>query len=120
MIKKGKPLCAVYHEELLDEKKSCTPFRYKSQSVLNAMGYSVGMENALSSNERQKILVEALQSDLFDIHDLLDFLNWLIRTRDTQTKYRNAVSKWREDAKFVENYDKSNRDKVKIDSRTIH
>lgn len=120
MIKNGKPLCAVYHEELLDEKKSCTPFRYKSQSVLNAMGYSVGMENALSSNERQKILVEALQSDLFDIHDLLDFLNWLIRTRETQTKYRNAVSKWREDAKFVENYDKNNRNKVKIDSITIH
>jgi hypothetical protein len=120
MIKIGKPLCAVYQEiKDEDEKQTYGSFRYKSQSVLNAMGYTVGMNDDLSATERQEILSKALQSKLIEIHDLLKFLNWLIRTRETQIKYRTAVSKWKEDVKFVEEYEKDMRDEIIVDSITV-
>jgi hypothetical protein len=120
MIKIGKPLCAVYQESIDgDEKQTYGSFRYKSQSVLNAMGYTVGMNDDLSATERQEILSKALQSKLIEIHDLLKFLNWLIRTRETQIKYRTAVSKWKEDVKFVEEYEKDMRDEIIVDSITV-
>jgi hypothetical protein len=120
MLKMGKPLCAVYQEVIDDEKKQpYGAFRYKSQSVLNAMGYTVGMDDNLSASERWEILSRALQSNLIEIHDLLSFLNWLVRTRRPQAKYQVAVRKWMEDIEFVENYEKSSREVVKIDSITL-
>jgi hypothetical protein len=120
MLKIGKPLCAVYQNDIdEDEKQTYGSFNYKSQSVLNAMGYTVGMNDNLSAFERQKILSKALQRNLIEIHDLLKFLNWLISTRETQMKYRTAVNKWKEDVKFVEAYEKDLRDEVIVDSITV-
>ena len=79
MVRIGKPLCAIYYIE--GENKKCVPFQYKSQSVLNAMGYTVEAERDLSVDVRQKILREALDKKLFEIHDVLSYLNWLIKTR---------------------------------------
>jgi hypothetical protein len=77
------------------------------------------MNDDLSATERQEILSKALQSKLIEIHNLLKFLNWLIRTRETQIKYRTAVSKWKEDVKFVEEYEKDMRDEIIVDSITV-
>lgn len=101
------------------KEKQHTPFRYRSQSVLHAMGYTVESNTNLSKEERQSILQRALESNLFQIHDLLDFLNWLIRTRESQTRYRIAVRKWKEDVAFVEDYKKNSREKINVDSITI-
>lgn len=119
MLKVGKPLCAVYYGDKRIEENQYVPFKYKSQSVLNAMGYNVGLSNDLSAETRQSILVDALQKGMFDVHDLLNFLNWLINTRKTQSKYKEAVRKWTEDVKFVENYEKGKRDVVEIDAITV-
>lgn len=70
----------------------------------------------LSSDRRHEILIEALQKNFFSIHDLLDFLNWLVATRKTQKKYASAVEKWNEDINFIENYKKSERKTVYISS----
>ena len=118
MIQKGKPLCAVY-EESDKTQDNVSGFRYKSQSVLNAMGYTVGMETNLSSSERQKILEDALKSHIFSVHDLISFLNWLIQTRKNQNKFSTAVEKWTEDLKFVKNYEKENRGKVTFEKIII-
>ena len=118
MVRIGKPLCAIYYIE--GENKKCVPFQYKSQSVLNAMGYTVEAERDLSVDVRQKILREALDKKLFEIHDMLSYLNWLIKTREPQVKYRSAVEKWKEDMKFVESYKEEIREKIKVDSITVN
>lgn len=118
MIQKGKPLCAIY-EESDKTQDNVSGFRYKSQSVLNAMGYTVGMETNLSSSERQKILEDALQSHIFSIHDLISFLTWLIQTRKNQRKFSKAVEKWTEDLKFVKNYEKEKRGKITVEKIVI-
>ena len=118
MIQKGKPLCAVY-EESDKNQDIVNGFRYKSQSVLNAMGYTVGMETNLNSSERQKILEDALRSHIFGVHDLISFLNWLIQTRKNQIKFSKAVEKWTEDLKFVKNYEKEKRGKITVEKIVI-
>lgn len=119
MYKHGTPLCVVYNEETNENKNKISTFQYKSQSVLNAMGYSVGMEADLSSVERQDIIATALHNKLFEIHDLISFLNWLIQTRKTQSKYNNAVKRWKEDLEFVKQYEIENREKVNIDGIVV-
>ena len=114
----GEPLCQVLDESSTKEKKK-SRFQYKSQSVLNAMGYTVNASIKLTSQERQKILEEAIRSNLFSINDLLYFLNWLVNTRKSQSKYSNAIEKWKEDIDFVENYKKKERESVYIKSMTI-
>lgn len=116
MLKIGTPLCTVLYGDKNNDSVTHKSFRYKSQSVLNAMGYTVDMNISLTKEERQKILATALENQLFSITDLLNFLHWLIKTRETQSKYNTAVSKWKDDLKFVENYKKNTRDKINITS----
>lgn len=115
MLKVGTPLCTVYDNGKEGHKKF-TEFKFKSQSVLNAMGYSVDATSDLSKEERQSILKEALDKQLVTTHDLLSFLNWLIKTRETQVRMDQAVEKWKIDYKFVSEYQKEKRDIVKINS----
>ena len=115
MLKEGTPLCNVYDRNKPISSNN-VPFRYKSQSVLNAMGYTVGKHVDLNSKERQKILEEALQKNLFSIHDLLDFLNWLVSMHKSQIRYSDAIDKWNEDIEFVEEYRKNERKTVHISS----
>lgn len=119
MIKHGIPLCAIYSEDGDRDKKAVNAFRYKSQSVLNARGYSVGMELDLSEEERQEILSTVLKSELVEVHDLISFLNWLIQTRRTQPKYANAVNKWQNDLKFVKDFERENRKKVNVEGIVV-
>ena len=43
-----------------------------------------------------------------------NFLNWLIQTRKTQSKYEVAISKWQEDLQFVKKFELEEREKVNI------
>lgn len=79
------------------------------------MGYTVDAERDLSVDVRQKILRKALDKKLFEIHDVLSYLNWLIKTREAQVKYISAVEKWKDDMKFVESYKEEIREKIKVD-----
>lgn len=115
MLKIGTPLCTVYYNGK-EEHRKVTEFKFKSQSVLNAMGYSVDATSDLSKEERQSILKETLDKQLVTTHDLLSFLNWLIKTRETQVRMDQAVEKWKIDYKFVSEYQKEKRDIVKINS----
>jgi len=118
MLAVGKPLCKVYeiyeYEALLNNSE----FKYNSQSVLNSMGYNVDASIALVTDERHRILMSVIDNNMIRVHELIDFLYWLIRTRETQPKYDNAVKKWKEDVIFVENYS-SKVEKTEVDAISI-
>lgn len=103
MLAHGKPLCRIIQINELDveSSKKKIPFRYKSQSVLYAMGYTVNAIDDLSTEERQVILDKAIQKKLVTVHDTMDFLNWLITTRSPDKKQSKAIIKWAEDMKFI-------------------
>lgn len=114
MLKSGKPLCAVYNANKVGVGFNKVPFKYKSQSALNAMGYTVSVSGNLEKEERQDILKKALDSQIFEVSDLVNFLNWLIQTREPQLKYRAAVQKWMEDLMFVKEYKSAERNVVNV------
>lgn len=109
MRKNGTPLCNVIEYDSIDKRQTLA-FQYQSQSILFAMGYNVHEKYHLSDRERQEILSTAIENKNISIHEILDLLNWLIRTRKTQSKYANAVEKWKRDKEFVSNYKVENRE----------
>lgn len=116
MLQKGHPLCNVIYGDKGNNSVTHKLFTYKSQSVLNKMGYTVDANISLTKEERQKILITALENQVLSTAEILNFLHWLIKTRETQVKYNTAVLKWKDDVKFVENYKKNLRDKINITS----
>ena len=103
MLKEGKPLCRVIR---LDKNEPDKPnfdvgFKYKSESVLHALGYNVRANSNLSTGQRQKILVDAMEKELLQVHEILDFLNWLVRVNESKKGHSKAVSKWKEDIEFI-------------------
>ncbi len=114
MLSIGKPLCVVNNVEqplLLGGDKR---FRYRSQSILNAMGYNVQAKNDLTRDERLDIIEKAISQKLIDVHETIEFLRWLIRTRMPQKKYQKAIEKWTEDMEYIkENYPYDEHTKVK-------
>lgn len=119
MLEKGRPLCVVYNYREAPVGRIHSEFKYKSQSVLAVKGYNVQANSDLSELERQKIIKDCLDNKLVQVHDVLDFLNWLIRTREPLQKYKHAISKWKKDIEFVESYREEERRTVIIDSITL-
>lgn len=113
MLEFGTPLCSVEYENRLDKQEE-SRFRYKSQSILNAMGYTVNANSVLESEERHKILTTAIDGGLIDLHDTIDFLHWLVNTRKTRKSYSAAVKKWEKDIEFLENYKSNTRNDVLV------
>lgn len=59
---------------------------------------------------------KALDSQILEVGDLVNFLNWLIQTREPQPKYRMAVQKWMEDLMFVKSYKNTERNVVNVEA----
>lgn len=119
MLKKGEPLCIVWGDNRNKSDKNHSTFIYKSQSILAKKGYNVQASVNLSDEERQHILKDCIDSNLVQIHDLLDFLNWLIKTREPMPNLQNAIAKWKRDIAFVTEYKKEERDSVVVKSITV-
>ena len=119
MLEIGQPLCKVYTYQEFLEVKTHTPFRYKSQSVLAAKGYNVQADSNLSEEQRHNLLVTCLDNHIVEVHDLLDFLHWLIKTREPLHKYANAVGKWKKDMELIEKYKNDEKEVVVINSITV-
>ena len=114
MRRAGIPLCRVIEEEVDEFDSSAARFTYKSESILHAMGYTVNAKDSLSAEERHKILDKCINSRLLQVHDIIEFLNWLIVTRSPSPHYESAVGLWREDMSFLGN--KYGTEKIKVSS----
>lgn len=102
MLETGKPLCSVINVYKNDPIRSDkNKFHYKSQSVLNALGYNVQSSSRMNQSGRQAILSDAIDSKIVGVQDVLDFLEWLIRTRRPMRSMENAIIKWTEDRDFI-------------------
>lgn len=103
MHKEGKPLCRVIRLDKNEPDKDNfdVDFKYKSESVLHALGYNVRANNNLSTGQRQKILIDAVEKELLQVHEILDFLNWLVRVNESKKGHSKAVSKRKEDIEFI-------------------
>lgn len=115
LLRHGKPLCKVFKSEKDYNSNKNSFYSYKSQSVLNTMGYTVKANSSLSMTERRNILIKAIHNKLLTVTEIIIFLNWLADTRRGRPGYETAVDKWTSDMLFLKELYK-NRKSIKIDS----
>lgn len=115
IISLGVPQCKLYIS-FWEKEKSEEKFLYNSKSILRKKGYNVQDKNGLPERERQRILLNVIEEQLMTSYEVIMFLNWLVNTRKSQSKYQLAVKKWREDIKYVKNLVK---DSEKVDIKSI-
>lgn len=115
MLEVGKPLCKVIRidrgEKLEDSDKG---FQYRSESVLHVLGYNVRANNNLTQEQRQQILLNAIEQDLLQAHEILDFLNWLVKINTSKRGYSSAIDKWRTDIEYIKNTALENADSTTV------
>jgi len=118
MSKVGKILCNILTESQYQQQFKNGWLNYKGKSVLSCLGYQVQSKNALTVEKRHEIIDQAITLDLMTPHQIIDFLNWLIISRQSIAKYEHSIKKWREDMLYVESKYSDESTKIKID--TIH
>lgn len=105
----GIPLCKMVTEEYYKKygKKTFDGNMLKPNSVLNLLGYSVNAQDNLSAAQRQMILVFAVESKLYSIIGICNFLDWLMEKSENISKrdMSTAISKWQQDRDFISNYE---------------
>lgn len=81
-------------------------------SILFKLGYNVSRKDSLSKKERTKILIRAIEEEYLKKNEIIDHLEFLIKDRSNNPSMRVAISKWKEDLFFVNNYKIENQNKV--------
>ena len=102
---KGKPQCKVI-DASTNKVLSDAVFEFNSKSVLSEMGYNVQASHNLSDEERQNILLKAIEEKKVSENEILNLLELQIHLHSGDTKYGNAIEKWKKDSEFVKSFGK--------------
>lgn len=73
------------------------------ESILKGYGYSVAKKDNLSSFEREELLMELVDLEILTVSRIAHHLDFCIKMH-TDPQYIDAVSKWKLDKAFIENY----------------
>jgi len=76
----------------------------RAQSPLYMLGYSVSEINGLTMNERRRLLGNIIDSGVLSKGEVINHLEWLIRTRWGSKNNENAIGEWQADIRFLMNY----------------
>ena len=74
------------------------------ESILMQYGYNVSKVEGLSNESRQKILAIIIDNKILSKTEIISYLDFFINQRLSLNNMKDAVAKWKEDRKFVENY----------------
>lgn len=75
-----------------------------AHSELNLLGYSVSASEGLSITQRQELLARIIDSRIMSKTEIINHIEWLIRTRKHIPRMLNAVAEWQADLRFVNGY----------------
>lgn len=104
---KGVPLCKVMQENTyyasLEDSRYSDYNAWSEESFLHMSGYNVSAEDGLSDLQRRQILILLIETG-YSKYKILDHISWLIRKNEGKLYMDNAVSKWKSDLGFIENY----------------
>ena len=87
----------------------------KERSELSLLGYSVGY-SGLSDAARKNLLSKILDNGTLLKADILNHLEWLIKTRKHIDGMELAIKEWDDDRKFVLEYNSSSQRQVWADT----
>lgn len=79
-------------------------FHMKEKSDLRLYGYSVSKTDGLPQKERQELIGQLISAGLMEQYQIINHLEWLIRTHNHDNKYDDACNAWRNDLEFTYSY----------------
>ena len=77
-------------------------FHFAPDTILSRCGYSV--KNGISEEYRHAVLSYIMDSGKAKKYEIIEKINSFIRVRENQGKYQDACNRWREDIKYVSDY----------------
>ena len=86
------------------------------ESPLHLLGYNVSQKDDYSESYRHHLLSNIMDCGVLSKHRIEYYLTMFIKKSMSQKNMALAVSKWKTDLEFVENYDINRQVKVKIQS----
>lgn len=76
----------------------------QKQSVLYNYGYNVQAKKNLTKQQRQIILSSVIEANIMNRRDVTNHINTLIERGSKISSWRDATQKWKEDRRFVSEY----------------
>ena len=80
-------------------------YELAQESPLHIIGYNVGQNDDFSQSERQYILARVLHNKIMSKGEVIKYLTFFIRRNGAKVGNELALSKWKEDLAFVQEYD---------------
>lgn len=99
--KKGVILCQMVKKEQLSEMVDSS--KWNEVGLLKSYGYSVNASDDLSDVQRQQLLTILIDKRIVSKAEILSRLDWFCKMRGNDLN-SSAVTKWKEDRKFIANY----------------
>lgn len=101
----GSILCRVVDNSKDAIGKTGYYANLSKESILKQYGYSVNQIDDLNSQQRQTILEFLMATKILNKTEICSYLDWFINARKyNTTRFRSAISRWKEDRDFVEKY----------------
>ena len=72
------------------------------KKMLNKLGYNVNIVEDIGRKRRLNTLYFVIENGLMTKQEVLDYIGSLIKRGKNNSKYSNAVRRWREDYKLIE------------------
>lgn len=117
--KQGVLLCEVIDKTPKHLEKHNNQSYTGTESRVHALGYNVIKEYGYTYKQRKIILANIMENYNISKHEILSMLDTNIARKIKLPNYADAVSKWKEDREFVENYKRGDIPEVLIDKVTI-
>ncbi len=102
--KRGIPICRVSDEKTYLKSNFTGSMTLAQESILMQYGYNVSQTEGLTGKRRHKILAVLIDKDIMSKSEIIGYLDFFIRQRQSSSKFKIAISKWENDREFVENY----------------
>ncbi len=93
-----------YHESFTstdDDDTGFDPSTWNKESILRINGYTVSKQEGLSDWQRQIILRNIYETKKMTKYQMIDHLEAMISLRQYQSRYNEAIEKWRRDIKYL-------------------
>lgn len=104
LITKGTIMCRVTDEKNYARSGYMNGQKLSRESILMQYGYNVSRAEGLSNKSRQKILGIIIDNKILSKSEIISYLDFFINQRLSLDNMKDAVAKWKEDRRFVENY----------------
>ena len=100
----GIVLCQLIEKDEYYGSGKLGMFSAASESLLMRNGYNVKASNGLSDIQREVILQNIMDNNILPPHRISSYLDMFIAQKKNMPQYKDAISKWEKDKKFVLGY----------------